>query len=108
MHGWIGGKDRQTDEWNKGYEDRKRNKWMERNTGATTLSITTFNLTTLSITINRCDTQRNNIFVMLSVTNKPFRLNVFVLSVVILNVEAPVKVLRMDLESDWQRDGQTN
>ncbi len=108
MLGWIGGKDRQTDAWNKGYEDRKRNKWMERNTGATTLSITTFILTTLSIPINRRDTKRNDSFVMLSVTNKPFRLNVVVLSVVMLNVEAPVKVLRMDSDNDWQRDGQTN
>jgi hypothetical protein len=58
---------------------------------ATTLSITTFSKSTLSITIKNATLSIMALdTVMLSVSNKPMMMNVLMLLVIVLNVVAPL------------------
>ncbi len=78
--------------------------------GATTHSIMTFNITTLSRTIRKCDTQDNDaqclfcLSFMLSFTRKSIMLSVDILNVSMLYVLAPkiyvIIVLPINIDSD--------
>ncbi len=59
--------------------------------GATTFSITSLSIMTFRITIRKCDPQLNVIMLCVFYAERLTKLNVIMLSVVMLNVVAPLR-----------------